>query len=138
MKRKATAQWAGNLKEGKGQISTQGGALRNTPYSFGTRFEEAPGTNPEELIAAAHAGCFTMAFSNMLSGAGFVPKSVETQAVVEMDMPTLTITNVFLETTGDVPGITLEKFLEIAEEAKKNCPISRLLNAKIGLNANLK
>ncbi len=138
MKRKASAYWTGSLKEGKGTLSTQSTVLNNTAYAFTSRFEDGIGTNPEELIGAAHAGCFTMAFANMLSTEGFVPTALNTEAVVEMDMPTLTITNVHLTVNGVVPGISKEKFEELANSAKKGCVISRLINANITLAASLK
>jgi lipoyl-dependent peroxiredoxin len=139
MKRKASAVWRGDLKTGKGNISTESGTLKETQYSFGTRFESGVGTNPEELIAAAHAGCFSMAFSSELGKAGFKPESITTNATVTLEMlPTgPTVTESHLEMTARIPGIDQEKFAAIANGAKAGCPISRLLNAKISLDAKL-
>ena len=139
MKRKASAQWNGDLKQGKGSLSTASGVLKDTQYSFTTRFENGIGTNPEELIAAAHAGCFTMALSAFLGKAGFTPKQLSTEATLELEQVqgNWTITAIHLETKGQVPGVSPEKFNEIAADAKANCPVSRLLNAKISLNAKL-
>lgn len=139
MKRTAKAHWAGDLKQGKGEITTQSGVLNNSPYGFNTRFENQKGTNPEELIAGAHAGCFTMALSAALGKAGFTPESLETQAEVELAQVdgNWTVTQIELNLNGKVPGIDNAKFQEIASDAKKNCPISRLLNAKITLKATL-
>lgn len=132
--RTSQATWEGNLKEGKGRMKF-GGAFDGA-FSFASRFEEGPGTNPEELIAAAHAGCFSMAFSNELSKAGFIPKRVSTTAKVHLE--NATITKIELITEGDVPGIDESKFLEIGEGAKKNCPVSRLVTgATITLQAKL-
>ncbi|HEY1170789.1 MAG TPA: OsmC family protein [Verrucomicrobiae bacterium] len=139
MKRKASVVWKGSLKEGKGTISTESGVLKDTQYSFGTRFENGIGTNPEELIAAAHAGCFSMAFSAELGKAGFTPDSIETTATVVMDKTDAgpTVTESQLVMTAKIPGIDQEKFNTIANGAKAGCPISRLLNAKITLDAKL-
>jgi len=139
MKRTATAHWSGDLKQGKGEVSTESGALKNTPYGFNTRFENQKGTNPEELIASAHAGCFTMALSGALGKAGFTPESLETKASVELAQVdgNWTVTTITLDLKGKVPGIDNAKFQEIATDAKKNCPISRLLNATITLKATL-
>ncbi len=140
MDRSASAVWHGDLKSGKGVISTQTGTLKEAQYSFKSRFEEGVGTNPEELIAAAHAGCFTMAFSNELASAGHVADSVSTTAVVTM-VPVdgkPTVTEIHLTCEGKVPGIDAAKFAEIANGAKQGCPISRLLAAaKITLDAKL-
>lgn len=140
MDRSASAVWHGSLKEGKGTISTQSGTLREAQYSFTTRFENGVGTNPEELIAAAHAGCFTMALSGQLTSAEMVPESIETTAVVTMektdDGPT--VTKIHLVTKAKVPGAEKEKFEELAKKAKEGCPISRLLKAaEITLDAQL-
>ncbi len=140
MDRSASAIWHGSLKEGKGTISTQSGVLEDSQYSFGTRFENGIGTNPEELIAAAHAGCFTMALSGQLTSADLVPESLETTAVVTMektdDGPT--VTKIHLTTKARVPGAEKEKFDELAKKAKEGCPISRLLKAaEITLDAQL-
>jgi osmotically inducible protein OsmC len=140
MERSASAVWHGNLKEGSGTISTQSGTLKENQYSFKSRFENGVGTNPEELIAAAHAGCFTMAFSNELSTAGHVPDSVETNAIVTMEITDdgPTVTKIHLVCKGAIPGIDKEKFDELAKKAKEHCPISRLLKAaEITLDATL-
>ena len=139
MKRSASAVWNGSIKEGSGTISTESGALRKTAYSFATRFEESPGTNPEELIAAAHAGCFSMALSGQLTGAGLVPQSIETSATVTLLKTDagFTVTAVHLEVSARVPGATEEAFKNAASAAKTGCPISRLLKAEITMNAKL-
>ena len=138
--RTASARWQGNLPEGSGTIRTGKGGYQGN-YSFKSRFEEGEGTNPEELIAAAHSGCFSMAFSNGLASAGFTPNSVETTAKVHLDKTDagFTVTRIELETVGDVPGIDESTFQKIAEDAKQNCPISRLLSpgAQISLTARL-
>ncbi len=138
--RTASARWQGNLTEGTGTVRTGKGGLQG-PYSFKSRFEEGEGTNPEELIAAAHAGCFSMAFSKGLADAGFTPTSVETNAKVHLDKTDagMTVTRIVLETVGDVPGIDEAQFQKLAEGAKDNCPISRLLSpgAQITLDARL-
>lgn len=139
MKRTASAVWLGDLKQGKGTVSTQSGVLKETPYSFTTRFENGIGTNPEELIAAAHAGCFTMALSASLGRAGFTPQKLSTQATLSFEQVqgSWTITAVHLETSARIPDIAREKFEEIAADAKANCPVSRVLNTKITLDAKL-
>jgi len=139
MKRKASAVWSGDLKNGKGSISTESGTLKETQYSFGTRFENGIGTNPEELIAAAHAGCFSMAFAAELGRAGFIPDAIHTTATITMDKTDagFTVTESHLNMTAKVPGIDLPQFNAIADGAKAGCPISRLLNAKISLDAKL-
>ena len=139
MKRKASAIWQGGLKDGKGSISTDSGVLKDTQYSFGTRFENGVGTNPEELIAAAHAGCFSMAFSAELGKAGFTPTSIHTTATITLDKTDagFSVTESHLEMTAKIPGIDQEKFTAISNGAKAGCPISRLLNAKISLDAKL-
>lgn len=139
MKRTGSAVWTGNLKEGKGSVSTAGGALRETPYGFSSRFENGAGTNPEELIAAAHAGCFTMATSAALGRAGFTPDRLATEATVTLEQVqgNWTITTIHLKMDARVPGISKEKFAEIAGDAKANCPVSRVLKADITLEANL-
>jgi osmotically inducible protein OsmC len=139
MKRSASATWLGDLKQGKGSLTTQSGVLKETAYSFATRFESGVGTNPEELIAAAHAGCFTMALAAFLGRAGFTPEKLATQALLALEQVegNWTITSVHLDTTARVPGIGREKFAEIAADAKANCPVSRVLNAKITLDAKL-
>jgi lipoyl-dependent peroxiredoxin len=139
LKRKASAVWNGNLKEGKGRISTASGVLSNTQYSFSTRFEEGVGTNPEELIAAAHAGCFSMALSGQLTTAGHPPESVDTTATVKMEKTDagFTVTGVHLEVVARVPGIDQAGFETAANNAKAGCPISRLLKAEITMDARL-
>lgn len=140
MKRKASAVWRGDLKSGRGTISTESTVLKDAQYSFGTRFENGAGTNPEELIAAAHAGCFTMALSAALQQAGFVADKLETTAAVSLEnnpQTSWTVTAVHLETKAVVPKISAEKFAEIAAGAKAGCPISRLLKAEITLDAKL-
>ena len=139
MKRTASAVWNGDLKQGKGTLSAPGGVLNNTPYSFATRFENGVGTNPEELIAAAHAGCFTMALSAFLGKAGFTPQELSTKAALTLDQVTgnWTITAIHLDLTGRVPGIDAAKFEEVAKEAKANCPVSRVLKAEITLSVQL-
>jgi lipoyl-dependent peroxiredoxin len=135
MRRTASAIWSGDLKLGKCSLTTQSGVLKETPYSFTTRFENGIGTNPEELIAAAHAGCFTMALSAFLGRAGFTPEKLSTQATLTMDQVqgNWTITVIHLDVSARIPGIGREKFEEIAADAKANCPVSRVLNAKITL-----
>ncbi len=140
MKRKASAVWRGDLKSGRGTISTESTVLKDTPYSFGTRFESGVGTNPEELIGAAHAGCFSMALSAELQKAGFIAESIATSATVTLEQHPQTgwtVTQVHLDMRATVPGITTEKFAAIAEGAKAGCPISRLLKAAISLDAKL-
>ena len=140
MNRKASAIWRGDLKSGRGTISTQSTVLIDAQYSFGTRFENGVGTNPEELIGAAHAGCFSMALSAELGKAGFKPESISTSATVTLEnhpQTSWTVTRIHLDTTATVPGITPEKFAEIANGAKAGCPISRLLKAEISLDAKL-
>lgn len=139
MDRSASAVWNGSLKEGKGTISSQSGALKELQYSFAKRFGDEPGTNPEELIAAAHAGCFSMALSAELGKAGFTPDSIETTAVVTLDLHDKpTVTKIRLTTKAKIPNIDKAKFEEIADGAKKGCPISRLLAAaEITLDATL-
>jgi osmotically inducible protein OsmC len=139
MKRKASAVWNGSLKEGKGRISTESRTLSEAQYSFGTRFEDGVGTNPEELIAAAHAGCFSMALSGQLTTAGHVPESINTTATVTMEKTDagFTVTNVHLEVTAKVPGIDQAGFETATNNAKTGCPISRLLNTKITMDAKL-
>jgi osmotically inducible protein OsmC len=135
MKRTASAVWRGDLKTGKGSISTDSGTLKDTQYSFSTRFENGVGTNPEELIAAAHAGCFSMAFSAELGKAGITPEKISTTATVTLEKTDagFTVTESHLEMTAKIPGADQKKVLEIANAAKAGCPISRLLNAKISL-----
>ncbi len=139
MKRKASAVWNGSLQEGNGRLSTDSGVLHDTPYSFKTRFGDTPGTNPEELIAAAHAGCFTMALSAQLGNAGLTAESLQTSATVSMEKLDAgwTVTAVHLDVHAKVPGATPGAFETAAKAAKAGCPISRLLNATITLNAAL-
>ena len=140
MDRNASAVWHGSLKEGKGTISTQSGTLKETQYGFASRFADGIGTNPEELIAAAHAGCFSMALSGQLSKEGFTADSIETKAVLTLDMhgEAPTITKIHLTTTAKVPNIDKAKFDELANNAKLGCPVSRLLKAaEITLDASL-
>ena len=139
MKRKASAVWRGDLKTGKGSLSTESGALKETQYSFSTRFESGVGTNPEELIAAAHAGCFSMAFSAELGKAGFTPIVIHTTATITMDKTDagFAVTESHLDMTAKIPGIDQAKFTVIANGAKAGCPISRLLKTNITLDAKL-
>ena len=139
MKRKASAVWKGDLKAGKGSISSDSGVLSNTQYSFSTRFEEGIGTNPEELIAAAHAGCFSMALSAQLGEAGLVADSIKTTATVTLDKVDggFAITTVHLDLSAKIPGASQEAFTTAANNAKVGCPISKVLNAKITLDAKL-
>ena len=139
MKRKASAVWQGGLKDGKGAISTASGVLRNTQYSFSTRFEEGLGTNPEELIAAAHAGCFSMALSGQLGNAGMTAESINTIASVTLEKTDagFTITKVDLDVTAKIPGADSQAFETAANNAKAGCPISRLLRAEITMDAKL-
>lgn len=139
MKRKAAAIWRGGLKDGKGTISTESGVLKETQYSFGTRFENGPGTNPEELIAAAHAGCFSMAFSAELGKTGIAPESIATTATVTLEKTEagFTVTQSHLEVTARVVGMERSKVLEAANTAKAGCPISRLLKASVTMDVKL-
>ncbi len=136
MKRTASAHWAGSGKEGKGHLSTESQVLQQTQYSFSSRFEEGIGTNPEELIAAAHAGCFTMKLSFVLQAAGFVATSLDTRATVTLENGA--IPAIHLDCEAQVPGLDQDKFQEFAAEAKANCPVSKVLNAEISLSASLK
>lgn len=135
MKRTGTAVWNGSGKDGKGNLTTQSTTLNKTQYSYKSRFEEGVGTNPEELIAAAHAGCFTMKLSFVLGGAGFEPESIETTSTVELDNGVITSSHLVVK--AKVPGISPEKFDEAAKDAKENCPVSKVLNATITLDASL-
>jgi lipoyl-dependent peroxiredoxin len=139
MDRSASAVWQGSLKEGKGTISTQSGTLKDTQYSFATRFADGVGTNPEELIAAAHAGCFTMAFSGQLTQAGFTAEKIETTAKLTLDMHDKpTITKIHLTMSAKIPNIDKAKFDELAKAAETGCPVSRVLKAaEITLDATL-
>jgi osmotically inducible protein OsmC len=138
--RKATAVWHGTGKDGTGDITTGSGVLSHSPYGFKTRFESAPGTNPEELIAAAHAGCFTMALAFQLQSAGFTATELVTEAAITLvqEGSGFKITKSALTLAATIPGIDKAKFDELAGEAEKNCPVSKLLNAEITLDATLK
>lgn len=136
----ATAHWSGGLKEGRGRISTQSGALEAQPYGFNTRFEDKPGTNPEELIGAAHAGCFSMAFSMILGNYDAVADEIDTKATVSLEEQGggFAITKIHLDMTAKIPGISEEDFREAATTAKDNCPVSKVLaGADITLDAKL-
>ncbi len=135
IKRNATSVWEGSGKEGKGHLSTQSTVLNKTQYSYGTRFEDGVGTNPEELIAAAHAGCFNMKLSFVLGGAGFTPSNLETKCTITLDNGAVTTSH--LDLTASVPGIDQAKFDECVADAKQNCPISKLLNCDISVDAKL-
>jgi len=135
MKRTATAVWNGSGKEGSGHLTTQSTTLKNTQYSYKSRFEEGVGTNPEELIAAAHAGCFTMKLSFELGAAGFTPDSLETTSTISLEEGVIKSSHLVLK--ASVPGISAEKFKECAENAKQNCPVSKALNMEITLDASL-
>jgi len=135
MKRHATANWQGSGKEGKGTLTNQSTAINTTQYSYHSRFEEGPGTNPEELIAAAHAGCFSMKLSFVLGAAGFTPDSIDTKCEITLDSGAITLSH--LTVTAKVPTITPEKFQEAVAEAKANCPVSKLLNCTITAEAQL-
>ncbi len=139
MKRSASAHWQGGLKDGKGTISTQSGILSDAQYGFQARFESGPGTNPEELIAAAHAGCFSMALSAQLGEAGLTAESIRTSAEVTLEKvgDGFAITAVHLNLVAKVPGATGQAFEEAANAAKAGCPVSKVLNAKITLEATL-
>ncbi len=139
MNRKASAAWRGTGRDGEGDITTDSGILSKTPYSYKTRFESEPGTNPEELIAAAHAGCFTMALAFQLQTAGFTPEELNTQAVVSLDPDAggFKISKSALTLRAKVPGLDKAKFDELAGIAEKNCPVSKVLNAEITLDATL-
>ncbi len=139
MKRKGSAEWRGGLKDGKGTVSTESGVLSGAQYSFSTRFESGQGTNPEELVAAAHAGCFSMALSVQLGNAGMTAESIRTTATVSMDKLDAgwTVTAVHLDVAVKIPGADRAKFEAAAANAKAGCPISRLLNAEISMDARL-
>ena len=139
MQRKASAVWKGGLKDGKGTLTAPGGVLNSTPYSFTTRFENAAGTNPEELIAAAHAGCFSMALSAQLGGANLTPESISTSVTLSLDKldSGWTITASHIDVVGKVPGADAATFQKYAEAAEKGCPVSKVLNAKITMTAKL-
>lgn len=135
MKRTATAVWNGSGKDGSGHLTSQSTTLNKTQYSYKSRFEEGVGTNPEELIAAAHAGCFAMKLSFVLGGAGFTPESLDVTSTVTLDNGAITSSHLVLK--ANIPGISAEKFKECADDAKANCPVSKVLNAEITLDASL-
>jgi osmotically inducible protein OsmC len=139
MKRKAAAVWEGGLEDGKGRLSTASGVLSNTQYSFATRFGSGVGTNPEELIAAAHAGCFSMALSGQLGNAGMTARSIQTTATLTTEKTDagFTITAVHLDVAAAIPGADAAAFAKAAESAKAGCPVSRVLNARITMDARL-
>jgi len=139
MKRKASAEWNGSLKEGKGEISTESGVLSKTQYSFDTRFEKGIGTNPEELVAAAHAACFSMQLSALLGEAGLVPDKIATTAVVTFEKMKQgwTVTGSHLEVSATIPGASRDSFAKLAGEAKSGCLMSRLLNTTVTMDAKL-
>lgn len=139
MQRTGSAHWSGGLKDGKGTVSTQSGVLTNSQYSFSTRFENGIGTNPEELLAAAHAGCFTMALSAQLGNAGLTAESIDTTATITLDKTDagFSITSSHLEVTVKIPGANQAAFEAAAKAAETGCPVSRVLNAKISMNAKL-
>ena len=139
MIKKASAVWKGTIKEGGGTISTETGVLRDAPYGFKARFENGPGTNPEELIGAAHAGCFSMAFSLMLGNAGLTPERISTEAAVSLEKvgEGFEITKVHLTMSAKIPGATDAQFQEIANKAKAGCPVSKLMKAAITMDATL-
>jgi osmotically inducible protein OsmC len=139
MIRKANAVWRGTGRDGAGELTTQSGVLSTTPYSFKTRFEGEPGTNPEELIAAAHAGCFTMALAFALQSAGITPEELNTEAAVSLDPDGagFKISRSDLTLRGRIPGLEEAQFIAFAQDAEKNCPVSKVLNAAITLDAKL-
>ena len=139
MKKSASAHWSGGIKDGQGTISTDTGVLREAPYGFKSRFEDGPGTNPEELIAAAHAGCYSMALSLGLGNAGFTADSIDTRAVVTLDKDGdgFSITTVDLSCRARVPGIDAATFDQVAQATKQACPVSKVLKAVITLDARL-
>lgn len=140
IKKTASAHWEGDVKTGLGSISTQTGVLKDAPYGFKARFEDGPGTNPEELIGAAHAGCFSMALSMILGNAGMVPKSIDTKATISLDKDgdSFAVKSSHLDVVVEIPGADQQKFDEAAAAAKAGCPISKLLNAEITMTATLK
>ncbi len=139
MQRTANAQWSGDLKSGKGSLSAQSGVLSKTPYSFRDRFEDGPNTNPEELLAAAHAGCFTMALSLMLQNEGLKAESLETKCTITLDKEGdgFAITQSHLELTARIPGATQEQFQRATQNAKEGCPVSKLYDTEITLDVKL-
>lgn len=140
MQRKASAIWKGGLKDGKGVISTESGVLQQTQYSFSTRFENGKGTNPEELLAAAHAGCFAMALSNELGNAGMTPNSLEASATITLDKDAtgFAITKSHIDLVADIPNANKDKFDAAVKTAEKGCPVSKLFKAEISVTARLK
>lgn len=140
MQRKASAVWQGGLKDGKGTVSTESGVLKQTQYSFCTRFENEVGTNPEELLAAAHAGCFAMALSNELGKAGMVPKKLEATATISLEQVSggFSITKSHIDLVADIPGADKEKFKAAVKAAETGCPVSKLFKAEITVSARLK
>ena len=137
MKRNATAIWNGTGKDGKGTLTTQSETLKDTQYSFKSRFEEGVGTNPEELIAAAHSGCFSMKLSFNISAENITPEEIVTKAIVNLNPEKGEITDIHLEVKVKAPGLSKEKFDELVADAKVNCPISKLFNAEITIEAEL-
>ena len=137
--KKAIAKWSGSLKEGKGSISLESGAFDSQPYGFNTRFEDKPGTNPEELIGGAHAACFSMAFSNILGEENFKPTNIETECIITLEKQGegFDITKSHLKMTATIPDISKDKFTELANKAKENCPISKVLKTDISMEATL-
>ena len=135
MKRHATAVWNGSGKDGKGHLTTQSSVLNNTPYSFNSRFAEGTGTNPEELVAAAHAGCFTMKLSFTLGEAGFIPEALETKSIINFENGAITASHLVVK--ANVPGIDQKRFDECVRDAEVHCPVSRVLNAAISVEASL-
>lgn len=135
MKRNATAVWRGSVKEGNGALTTQSTTLNSTQYSFGSRFEEGVGTNPEELVAAAHSGCFSMQLSAFIGEAGFTPDSIETKCVIDFQNGSIISSTLTVE--AKIPGISNDTFQELVTKAEKNCPISKLLNTEISSTATL-
>lgn len=135
MKRHATAVWNGTGKEGKGVLSTQSGVLEHSPYTYNTRFESAAGTNPEELLAAAHAGCFSMKLSFVLNAAGFTPDEIQTECTISMDNGVITESALIVK--AKVPGIDAVKFQDCADDAKENCPVSKAYSFPVTLEASL-
>lgn len=140
IKKSARSTWSGDIKKGKGYISTQSGALDNQPYGFNTRFEDKPGSNPEELVGAAHSACFGMALSLALGEAGFTAENINTEAVVSLNEVDdgFAVTHIALEVNATIADISNEQFQALCEQTKKGCPISKLLNTEISLNATLK
>lgn len=137
IKQSATAVWNGSIKEGDGKLTTKSKVLENSPYSFKTRFEDGKGTNPDELLATAHAGCFVMALSLMLGKEGYTPDSLEATSEVTMDPDKLELTGSHLTLKARIPNISEEKFMEVAKSAKENCPVSKALSFDITMDAKL-